>query len=499
MAKNYYEIEKKAKLWLKDKLDEGRLVFDKSELDKLIYKYLKSNDLIVDLHSKYFFVKESDLSPHEALKLYYWRILIQFLNLRFPSSSNDPSWYLTGKYAYEFLGGSIKIPSLNEQIIIQTQSQSNTTIKLLGDYELLVIQDQNFDAKTIVKNHIYGDDLFVLKPEYLIINSNPTQYQLYEESIVSYLKQKDFDTAYVEDFFKQNSSPILQARFIGALRQINEQILRIKLERVFNDYDYKISIENPFSREYQLKKTDKPVFVTRFSLSMKKAKEVLKSIQVPKRLSKKITAIEIDKYSVEDAYHNLTIEGYDVTHELLKKIQTDYTDDVDDNLRNISASKGFMRVLNFIKSLTSINYEFNQDLTEELWKQLWSSSINAGVLKSDINVYRNHMVSIKGSNSVPPSHEKIHYLLEEFYAEANDFDNGFLQGIFLHFFYVWIHPHSDGNGRISRFLMNLAFIGDKYRWLTIPCEDKRKYFAALEKSQLTDDISYFAQYIRSLV
>ena len=74
-------------------------------------------------------------------------------------------------------------------------------------------------------------------------------------------------------------------------------------------------------------------------------------------------------------------------------------------------------------------------------------------------------------------------------------ENGFERAIFLHYFYVWIHPHSDGNGRISRFLMNIALVQGKYRWLTIPSEDRKKYFAALERSQLEDDISYFAEYI----
>jgi Fic family protein len=120
-------------------------------------------------------------------------------------------------------------------------------------------------------------------------------------------------------------------------------------------------------------------------------------------------------------------------------------------------------------------------------------------VKAQLDTYRKHMVAIRGAQYVPPNHEKLSFMLDEVFDYSRQIDNGFEQGIFLHFFYVGVHPHSDGNGRISRFLMNLAFIKDKYKWLTIPSEDRKNYFAVLEKSQLEDDISYFAEYIKGLV
>ncbi len=111
------------------------------------------------------------------------------------------------------------------------------------------------------------------------------------------------------------------------------------------------------------------------------------------------------------------------------------------------------------------------------------------------DIYRKHLVSIKGSMYVPPNYEKIPFLLNELFKYTKDLDDGFLLGIFLHYFYVSIHPHSDGNGRISRFLMNIAFINDSYNWLTIKSERRNDYFKALERSQLEDDIGYFTEFI----
>ena len=80
------------------------------------------------------------------------------------------------------------------------------------------------------------------------------------------------------------------------------------------------------------------------------------------------------------------------------------------------------------------------------------------------------MVAIKGAQYVPPSHEKVPYMIDEVFDYATKIMNGFELAIFLHYFYVGVHPHADGNGRISRFLINLALVRDKYNWLTIPSD-----------------------------
>ena len=535
MVKNYYQIKDEAEFWLKDKLDEARIVFKKNELKKSVYRYLESNSFLVDLYSNYFFIKSpseklpdarlaslkkrsllnvnehfedernnadgtfrldsmtDDLTATEAFRLQYWRVLAQFLNLRFPSKDRNPAWYITGKYAYEFMVDRVLVPELAEQITVRTKDASNTVIDLFMGHKLIVSTDKKIEEKTIIRYDVNNEFLFLLKPEYTIVNSDPTQYRLYEENIVALMKNKDFDYEYIEEYFKRNKSPIYHARFIGALRQIEEKIQAIKFEELFKSYDYKVAIENPFSREYQLKRSAKPSYSTRFGLSMNKAQEYLASLDLPKCLSKKIDKGDIDNLAENDAYHSLTIEAYDVTQEIIHKINEG--EEVDSDLRNKTAVKGFIKVLNFIKTIVGKDYELTQDLTEELWKELWSPSINAGLFDFEVDIYRKRPVYIRNSLSVPPSHEKIYYLLEEFYEHVIQIDNGFQQGIFAHFFYVWIHPHLDGNGRISRFLMNLAFIKDGYKWLTIRHESRNEYFKALEKSQLEDDISYFAEFI----
>ncbi len=49
-----------------------------------------------------------------------------------------------------------------------------------------------------------------------------------------------------------------------------------------------------------------------------------------------------------------------------------------------------------------------------------------------------------------------------------------------HFMFVYIHPYFDGNGRISRFFMNVVMVSDGYPWTVIPLERRAACMAPLE-------------------
>ena len=68
-----------------------------------------------------------------------------------------------------------------------------------------------------------------------------------------------------------------------------------------------------------------------------------------------------------------------------------------------------------------------------------------------------------------------------------------LAGI-AHFRFVSIHPFGDGNGRISRLLMNYILIKNNCPPLNIRFADRKKYYQALEKGQTMLDEIYFLKW-----
>lgn len=63
-----------------------------------------------------------------------------------------------------------------------------------------------------------------------------------------------------------------------------------------------------------------------------------------------------------------------------------------------------------------------------------------------------------------------------------------------HYTFVSIHPFADGNGRISRMIVNCLLLKHGCPLMLIENRDKRSYFGALEKSQLNDDEMFFVKW-----
>ena len=494
MAYSYKEIEQEARRWLKEQLKREQFVFKKSELETSTYKYLQQQSLAAEINNQYIFLKSDSELSSTAFQNNLWLLVLQFLNEAF-----DSSWYFTGHYAYQFAVESFSYREA--QITVTTKAKSNTIIELPAGIKIVARYDKDFNKKQLIKKGFLNINYKELKHELLVINSTENEYRNYQEEIISVLKNSNRDEEFIVQYFQENSQPVLLARLTGALREIGDHGLRIELEKQLKLNKSKVSIKNPFGPVILNESREKPTYLNRFELSIQKSIDTLNKTKKPRRLSKKLSTKELEELIVEDTYHSLTIEGYTVTRALIEylKDQEQMTEVFPEDLRNQLAAKGFMNALAYIKELNKGKYTVNEQISYKLFQELWKPSINAGTVKAQLDTYRKHMVAIRGAQYVPPNHEKLSFMLDEVFDYSRQIDNGFEQGIFLHFFYVGVHPHSDGNGRISRFLMNLAFIKDKYKWLTIPSEDRKNYFAVLEKSQLEDDISYFAEYIKGLV
>ena len=64
----------------------------------------------------------------------------------------------------------------------------------------------------------------------------------------------------------------------------------------------------------------------------------------------------------------------------------------------------------------------------------------------------------------------------------------------LHYKFVRIHPFDDGNGRVSRLLMNFVLLKNGYPPVIVKTSDDKSYYLALNKAD-TGDINAFIEYI----
>lgn len=64
----------------------------------------------------------------------------------------------------------------------------------------------------------------------------------------------------------------------------------------------------------------------------------------------------------------------------------------------------------------------------------------------------------------------------------------------VHLKSVTIHPFADGNGRISRLMMNFVLNRNGYPMLNISYENRNSYYSALERAQAKNVEDIFLQW-----
>jgi Fic family protein len=114
---------------------------------------------------------------------------------------------------------------------------------------------------------------------------------------------------------------------------------------------------------------------------------------------------------------------------------------------------------------------------------------------------RNCPISISGSNYTPPR-SKIEVELGlgdlfKWYSENKDILHPVLLACIMTFRFVSIHPFEDGNGRISRIIMNYLLHQAGYPMFNIGYNIRLGYYNALEDANLKEDELRFVQWFFS--
>jgi Fic family protein len=113
---------------------------------------------------------------------------------------------------------------------------------------------------------------------------------------------------------------------------------------------------------------------------------------------------------------------------------------------------------------------------------------------------RKHQTHISGSKFTPRLPVEVYPLLREFFKwyDKNKDKNNLYHPVelaaFVHLKFVTIHPFGDGNGRISRLMMNFVLNKEGYPMLDISYSGRNSYYSALERAQARKADSAFIQW-----
>ena len=441
---------------------------------------------------------------------YFWEIISCVLKPYAPYTITGPT------AIHKWLGGE----SIPKELDVLTKS-SSARIDLHGIALLALeknpdfFQWDNIDSCVKLTKTSKNYELVFESPESLLVRIRPQILRDHPHVVSAFLKAIDFKPETLRALLLKESRPIVYSRLAALFDQIGKntvsELIRstVKIMTNYSSPGKSQILKYPLPTAVaSSKRISDSIYVTRFRdqlhIYRDRVDEKLKDIKLPRWDLKKILAYA-EQRKKYDTYHSSTIEGYRVTQEEIQALidgRPVTTEGASrEEIERKMALKGYLEAHKFVLKIISDHFKNSNPVTElvirEIYAHLFSPSLEAGLATKDqLTRYRNDAVYIRNSRYVPPNHQKVDDLMRCMVEVVNEVENKATRALLAHYGFVTVHPYSDGNGRVSRFLMNYILSLGGIPWITIRVEDRDKYFQALEIAQCDENIGPFTEFLK---
>jgi len=430
----------------------------------------------------------------------FWAFISAYLEDRFGADG----YCLSAESSVDLVVGA----NITRQIVAVTKKASNQTIDLPHDTSLLMYLETNpekFPSKMETSSGVnvmpLPTALCRLSPAYF--RSRPLEVEIGLKILPSVT---DLSRALLNE-----GAATSAGRIAGALQTLDMSEWSEQIIKDMAAAGYRVIVENPFEGQQPQLSSSRLVspYAGRIEAMWKAMRQdvisVFPGLPTPP-MDRTRTLSFIQEIYKQDAYHSLSIEGYQVTEQLIQQIANGdwQPDEADRGQRDALAAKGYS--LAFQSVVGSLNKAFEGEspgrvFARELqtwYRNLFSPSVQAGILNAaDLAGYRNNPVFIDGARHVPPGPHAVLDSMETFFGLLNSETEPSVRAVLGHFIFVFIHPYMDGNGRIGRFLMNLMLVSGGYPWTIIRTPKRPEYMRALEDASSGRDIKPFTRFVAS--
>ena len=472
-----------------------------SEISRVHRERLIRNGFLMKVVKGWLIITNPSMRESESTAWYasYWSFVRRYLSERFSSD-----YCLSPEASIKRHTGATVIPS---QLIVITKKKGAQTLSLPSGTSMLLYQDKrNLPVERVKKDGLWILDLpaALCKAQPSFFKNNP-----YEAEIALRMVS---DPSQLLRILLDKGGSAAAGRIAGACMFLGEDRFAKRIINGMAAAGYKIRPVNPFERHTPVPgggRITSPYMGRIEAMWMSMRRKVADIFPAPPGIPADRGAYlkKIDEIFVNDAYNSLSIEGYKVTRELIERVRAGKwnpdKDENDKNHREALAAKGYSLAFNSVKaSIGKILKEEDASQIVEADHHVWfthmfSPSVQAGILRpSDLAGYRNDQVYIRGSYHVPPPKEAITDCMDALFNMIKKESHAGVRAVMGHFIFVFIHPYTDGNGRIGRFLMNALLASGGYPWTVIRLERRREYMTALEDASVKGHISRFARFIK---
>lgn len=488
---------------LKSLQDAGTVAIRANSLTRVHRERLLKNGFIREVMKGWYIPARPDGATGESTDWYasFWSFCSAYLSERF-----DDQWCLGAEQSLALHTGNWTVP---RQLLVRAPKGNNKPTGLLHDTSIFDVRLE-IPAEAEVEKL---EGLRVMQLPAALIHCSPGHFAAHPVDMRAALAMVP-DASDVLSRLLDGGHSRVAGRLAGAFRNIGRVQIADTIIDTMRSAGYTISESDPFDDAPPVvigaRQMSPAVNRLRMTWGLMRD-DVLARFPKPPGLPSDSAGYlhKVEDAYATDAYNSLSIEGYKVSAELIERVRSgDWNpDDASDREhRDALAARGYWQAFQKVQESVGriVGGESAGDVTEashSTWyRELFGPSVVAGILKpADLAGYRNGAVYIRHSMHVPPRSEAVRELMPAFFDQLREEDEPAVRVVLGHFFFVYIHPYFDGNGRMGRFLMNAMMASGGYPWTVIPVAERARYMAALESASVKQDIKPFTDFLAELV
>jgi hypothetical protein len=479
---------------------DGVVAVRSRHLSRTHRERLIENSFLQEVMKGWYIPARPDEQTGESTAWYasFWGFCAAYLNDRFRTN-----WSLSPEQSLFLHTGNWTVP---QQLLVRTPKGGNKPTQLPHGTSIFDVRASLPDAgqqDTVDSLHVFSLPAALVQVGQGMYRANANDVRTALAMIRS--------ASEVLSILLDGGHSVVAGRLAAAFRNIGRDRIADEIVSGMKSAGYKISESDPFDAKSALTfaAREPSPYVTRIRLMWQDMREQVIAVfrEPPKK------KVDIDNYMqnvedvyVTDAYHSLSIEGYQASEELIKKIRDGTWDpdneEQDREYRNALAAKGYFDAFQVVKK--SVKRVLQGDNAGQVadddhgdwYRELFAPSVAAGIVRpGDLAGYRGGPVYIRQSMHVPPPKEAVLDLMPAFFDLLREEEHPAVRVVLGHFFFVYIHPYIDGNGRMGRFLMNVMMASGGYPWTVVKVDKRDQYMAALEQASVNRNIEPIARFL----
>ena len=430
----------------------------------------------------------------------FWGFCASYLNARF-----DADWSLSPEQSLLLHAGDRTVP---QQLAVRSPKARNKMTQLAHGTAILETRTAIPEGR---EAQVLEDGLRVFALPVALATVAPGFYR--QRTIDMQAILANIDAEDILPFLLEGGRTVVAGRIAGALRQVGRHQAADEILATMQSASFDVREKDPFDAVPPLGAArDEPPWVARLRAQWQAMADIAtEHLPGSHGLATPSVLLQtLDESHVEDAYHSLSIEGYQVTPTLIERVRDGawdpQRDSADAAQRDALAARGYYECFQAVKqTIEDICAGKNpgtalRDDCGAWYRALWAPSARAGIIElRDLAGFRQDQVFIRNSRHVPPRHAAVRDLMPCLFDLLEAEPSPAARAVLGHFTFVFIHPYMDGNGRLGRFLMNAMLATAGYAWCVVPLARRGEYMKALEAASVGGDIGPFARLLGTLV